>query len=302
MPEKFSIIAPTRNRGYTLSQVVHSWYAQADVDEVVFVDDAGSDDTQDIVCAMRERHAGIRSIYLRNPQRRGAAYSRMQGVKACSNDVVLFCDDDDFLGAGYAQTCLRKMLEKNAAIVSGRHFYRLPGEAITQAVRRFGTGLIEQQPFDTLRFRVNTDARFEGDLEMPFTHGIFMTRRSLLLGYGLDAFYSKGNGFREESDVQIRAFLDGHRIVVTNEAHAVHLHPSEVRSGGQRVGRLQRYFWTVYYTRYFFRKYFDRAREKLRIPYPQPAAMLLYALLEGYVFFVRPFVILPGRLLAKWRR
>lgn len=270
--------------------------------ELIVVDDAGTDDTRTVVEGLRERAPHLAITYLRNEQRQGAAYSRMRGVREAANEFVLFCDDDDFLGPGYSATCRRKLEEGAAEVVSGRHFYRLPDEEIEAAIHRFGNGLLVQRPFDRLRFKVNTDARFEGDVQMPFTHGIFMTRRSLLLGYGLDAFYSKGNGFREESDVQMRAFLDGHRVLVTNEAHAVHLHPSEVATGGQRVDRFSRYYWTVYYTRYFFKKYFDASRKKLGIPYGQSTAMVLYALIEGYIFFIRPFVILPGRVVQALRR
>ncbi|MBI3774793.1 MAG: glycosyltransferase family 2 protein [Gammaproteobacteria bacterium] len=256
-----SLVVPTFNRAYTLKCVADSYYEQADVTEIIFVDDAGEDETQHLVEQLAVRHIDIKTLYLKNPQRRGASYSRFVGVKAASNDLILFCDDDDFLGPDYARTCQRKMDEHGAAIVSGRHFYRLPDEPVSDAIKRFGFGISNQPTFDPLRFRLNTDARFEGDLELPFTHGIYLVRRALLLQYGLDPYYSKGNGFREESDVQIRAYLDGHRIVVTNAAHAVHLNASEVRSGGQRVGRLSRFYWTVYYTRYFYAKYFNAARK-----------------------------------------
>ena len=302
MTDRISIVVPTRNRAYTLRQVLESHYTQADVDEVLIVDDAGTDDTQALIETFALRHPGVRTIYHRNPERQGAAGARMAGVQRCTNEVVLFCDDDDFLAPGYARTCRRKLAETDAAVVSGRHFYRLPGEAIDAAVRRFGTGLTRQAPFDKLRFRLNGDAHYPGDVELPFTHGIFMARRSLLLHYGFDVYYCKGNGFREESDLQMRAFLDGHRIVATNEAHAIHLHPSEVRVGGQRVNRVQRYFWTVYYTRYFYRKYFERARQRLSIPYSGGAAIVLFALIEGAVFFVRPLFIAPARIAAAWRR
>jgi hypothetical protein len=58
----------------------------------------------------------------------------------------------------------------------------------------------------------------------------------------------------------------------------------------------------VYYTSYFYRKYFARARVRLRIPYPGSAAIVLFALIEGVVFFVRPLFIAPARLAAAWRR
>lgn len=299
--EKVSIVVPTRNRAYTLGQVIGSFYGQADVSEVIIVDDAGNDNTVEVVEKFANRHKNIRTVVLHNPEQKGAAYSRMEGVKASTNEFVLFCDDDDFLGADYARICRRKIQGQQVGMISGRHFYRQPGEDLDDAIKRFGIGLVNQPAFDTFRFRVNTDARFEGDIELPFTHGIFLARRSLLLNYGLDPFYSRGNGFREESDVQIHAYLDGNRVLSTNEAHAIHLHPSEVRTGGQRVGRFRRFYWTVYYTHYFYRKYFDRAKLKLGIPYSRRIAMLIFICIEFYMFFVRPVFVLPRHLIQRWQ-
>lgn len=298
-----SLVVPTYNRAYTLKQVIDTFYQQADVNEIIIIDDAGVDETGILVKEFAARHkTRIHTVYLRNDERKGAAYSRMKGVRVALNEYILFCDDDNFLGPHYARTCRRKIDELGASIVSGRHFYRLPGELLEDAIKRFGSGLRRQRPFDTLCFRVNTQALFAGDFEIPFTHGIFLTRKSLLMRYELDAFYSKGNGFREESDVQVRAFLDGHRVLVTNDAHAIHLHNSEVKSGGQRVQRLQRYYWTVYYTRYFYKKYFRGMKARLNIPYSAGVAITLFAVVEFYMFFVRPVFLLPGRLLQRWRQ
>ena len=244
----------------------------------------------------------ISTVFIENKKKMGASYSRMEGVKAASNEYILFCDDDEFLGPDYARVCKEKIDNKGASIVSGRHFYRQPNESVSDAIARFGNGISCQNPFDPVRFCLNNNAVFEGDIEVPFTHGIYMARKSLLFTYGLDPYYSKGNGFREESDVQARAFLDGNKIVLTNDAHAVHLNWSEVRSGGQRVNRLKRYYWTVFYTNYFLSKYFDGFKKALCIPYTRSTAMLIYAVLEFYMFFMRPFVILPSRVLQLFSR
>ncbi len=291
-----TIVVPTRNRAYTLALVLKTHFEQPAVTEIIIVDDAGTDETRAVVESFSDRYQAVRTVYLRNQVRKGAGYCRMRGVEASSGEFVLFCDDDDFLGPAYARVCRTKLEQHGASIVSGRHFYRLPNEEIDTAIRRFGTGLVEQKPFDVLRFRVNTDACFKGDIEVPFTHGIFMTRRSLLLQYGFDVTYAKGNGFREESDMQMRAFLDGHKVVVTNDAHAVHLNMSEVPSGGQRVNRLLRYYWTVYYTEYFYKKHFDRFKIKAGVAYPKSVAILLFAFIELYVFFVRPLPVFFARV------
>jgi len=294
--EMISIVVPTYNRAYTLKLVMHTYYEQECVSEVIFIDDAGSDETDALINETSRLYENIDTVYIKNTKNMGAAYSRKRGVSVAKNHYILFCDDDDFIAPGYAKTCYKKIIENGASIVSGRHFYRNKGEKLSDAIQRFDTGINKQRAFDKLRFRINTDAVFHGDILVPFTHGIFMSTKSLLEKYGLDSYYSQGNGFREETDIQIRAYLDGHNIVVTNDGHAIHLHPSEVKSGGQRVNRISRFYWTIYYTNYFFKKYFDKARKKLDIPYNRSVAIFLYSAIEAYIFFLRPFLIFPFKL------
>src|SRR2546429_6333061 len=84
---------------------------------------------------------------LTNTHRVGASESRNVGVREASNEYILFCDDDEYLEAGYAQTCLGKLLQLDAGAVSGRRIYLDVDESPMQAVRRFGTGLRQAQPF-----------------------------------------------------------------------------------------------------------------------------------------------------------
>src|SRR5512134_330435 len=98
-----SLIVPTRNRAHTLQRVAPSYFAQDGVDEILFVDDAGTDDTADVVARIAAGHPGVHCRVLRNAQRLGASQSRNVGVQACRNSYVLFCDDDEYLELGYAR-------------------------------------------------------------------------------------------------------------------------------------------------------------------------------------------------------
>lgn len=294
-----SLIIPTRNRAYALQEVLPSFFEQPKVSEIIFIDDQSEDDTFLVITHFQKETPLIKVVYCRNEKREGASYSREKGVKLATNEYILFCDDDEFLGPNYCQILLSKILENKADIVSGRHFYRLPNENILKAIARFGKGINDEKAFDVRSFKVNTDAYLDKDTYLPFTHGIFLVSKKLLQQFGIDPYYRKGNGFREESDFQMRAYIHGHRILVTNDAHCVHMNMSEVRSGGQRVNRLRRFYWTIFYTSYFYSKYFNRAAELLDISYSKRSAILLFSALEFNRFFIRPFFILFGKL---WNR
>ncbi|MGZ3810028.1 MAG: glycosyltransferase family 2 protein, partial [Bacteriovorax sp.] len=224
-----TLIVPTFNRAYALEQVLDTFYQQEQVNEIVFVDDASVDQTQNVIEKFSKKYPLIKTIYLKNERNMGASYGRWFGVESSSNDYILFCDDDEFLESNYASVCLAKYKTGVASIISGRHFYRLPGEELNNAIKRFGLGLEKGPVFGKVRFKIYTDAIFEKDIFIPFTHGIFFTTKSLINQFKIDSYYSKGNGFREESDLQVKAFLSGHKILMTNDTHCIHMNMSEVR-------------------------------------------------------------------------
>lgn len=284
-----SLIVPTYNRAYALQQVLDTFFSQKSVSEIIFVDDCSCDNTAEVVAQFSQKFPAVKVVYHKNQQRSGASYSRSIGVGLASNNYVLFCDDDEFLGPNYAHICMKKVAEGRADIVSGRHLYRKVGEDYLQSIKRFEFGLQHGRIFGKVRFKVYTDSIFLKDLLVPFTHGIFLTTTDLLKACPMDPFYAKGNGFREESDFQVDAYLRGKKILITNDCHCVHMNMKEVKTGGQRTSRVSRYFWSVYYTHYFLKKYFVGLKKKLDLPYGYTVAMTLYAMAEFYDFFVRPF-------------
>ena len=283
-----SIVIPTRNRAHTLRLVAHSYFAQELVDEVIFVSDAGDDDSEAVLTAIAHAHPGVRMHFLRNVRRLGAAQSRNVGVHACSNHYVLFCDDDEYLEPGYARTCLAKLERLQAAAVSGRRVYMQPGETPGGALRRFGNGLRDGAPFHPVLCEYVNGARFAGDRWQPITNAIILTHRELLLRYPFDGAYAQGNGYREETDYQMNLFVHGHDIWVTNDCHSLHLPLSEVRTGGQRTQAWRRIYWSIHYTNHLFRKYYEAYASRLHLHTPRAMALAAFAAFAVYRELLRP--------------
>jgi glycosyltransferase involved in cell wall biosynthesis len=289
-----TLIVPTRNRAHTLRRVAPSYFAQDDVDELIFVSDAGDDDTPAILTEIARRFPQKTLRILRNESRLGASQSRNVGVAAGTNDYILFCDDDEYLEAGYARILLEKLQAPNVGAISGRRIYLLPGETESQALGRFGVGLHRFKPFRTLICEYVNGAKFSGDLAIPITNAIILTRKSLLLEFPFDNHYARGNGYREETDYQMNLFVNGFDIRVTNDCHSFHLPLSEVRTGGQRTGRVKRLYWSVYYTRYFFGKYYERYAQRLGLRWPRWFALAAFAIFAVYRETLRPLLHAAG--------
>lgn len=283
-----TMIVPTYNRAHTLRRVIPSYYEQDLVTEIIFVSDAGTDDSESVVLQCGARYPHVDTHFLRNSVRGGASRSRNVGVSRAANDFILFCDDDEYLQKDYAAVCLRKLIARNAGAVSGRRVYMRAGETTEQAVSRFGQGVRNSRPFRKLICEYVNAARFEGDIRLPVTNAVILTRKQLLQKFPYDDYYSLGNGYREESDYQMNLFVHGYDIVVTNDCHSIHLPMSQVRSGGQRTNTLKRIYWSIHYTRYFFGKYYRRYAERMHMRWPQWAALCAFALFTTYRETLRP--------------
>jgi glycosyltransferase involved in cell wall biosynthesis len=284
-----SLVVPTHNRAHTLRRVAPSYFTQEDVDEIIFVDDGGHDDTAEVLARIAAMHPQMRWQLLRNETRHGAAQARNLGVQACRNDYVLFCDDDEYLEPGYARTCLAKLTHYGAGAVSGRRVYMEDDdESPQQAVRRFGHGLRKSAPFRRLACEYVNGARFSGDLQLPITNAVILTRRALLVMHPFDESYVEGNGYREESDFQMNLFVHGHDIWVTNDTHSIHLPASVVRNVGARTSRWHRLYWQNHYTRHFFGKYYIAYARRLGLWSPRSVALAAFFVFSLYKEFLHP--------------
>jgi glycosyltransferase involved in cell wall biosynthesis len=285
-----TLIVPTRNRAHTLRLVAPSYFAQDDVEELIFVIDAGDDDTPAVLAEIARRYPRKTLRILRNEIRLGASQSRNVGVAASTNDVILFCDDDEYLETGYARILLEKLQASGLGAVSGRRVYMLAGETESQALRRFGVGMRNAKPFRALICEYVNGARFSGDLAIPITNAIILTKKNLLLEFPFDDHYARGNGYREETDYQMNLFVNGFDIRVTNDCHSFHLPLSQVRTGGQRTNPFKRLYWSVHYTRYFFGKYYARYARRLGLRSPRWFALVAFSIFAAYRETLRPLL------------
>lgn len=285
-----SIVIPTRNRAHTLRLVAPSYFAQDLVTEVIFVNDCGTDETAHVIRDIVRDFPRVLARILDNPKRLGASQSRNVGVAEARNDFILFCDDDEYLEPGYAKICLGKLESLNAAAVSGRRIYMQDGETQNGASERFGKGLRRTPFFNPLICENINGAFFEGDLQVPFTNAIILTRKTLLQKFPYDGFYARGNGYREETDYQMNLYVNGLDIYITNDCHTFHLPMSQVRTGGQRVTKLKRVYWSIFYTHYFFKKYYPRYAERIGTRVPQLSALLMFSVFALYREFLRPLL------------
>jgi GT2 family glycosyltransferase len=117
----WSVVITTRNRAQMLKRCIESAFQQSVPVEVIVIDEASSDDTEQVVKAF-----GPRVIYHRNETAVGQAKAANIGLRLASGSWIKPIDDDDYLSSD----CLREMGTKlegwfargeNPVLISGRY-------------------------------------------------------------------------------------------------------------------------------------------------------------------------------------
>ncbi|GIW66814.1 MAG: hypothetical protein KatS3mg095_0712 [Candidatus Parcubacteria bacterium] len=92
----FSIITPTYNRAYIINKTIESVLRQNFDDwEMIIIDDASNDNTEDVIRKYCEQTQKIK--YLRLEKNSGPNIARNFGVEKAKGDWLIFLDSDDEL-------------------------------------------------------------------------------------------------------------------------------------------------------------------------------------------------------------
>ena len=100
-----TIVVPSFNKIRYIGEMIASVRAQSHVNwELLFIDDASTDGTQQMIVSIAKEEPRIRLHFL--PQNRGANHCRNLGITMARGEYVIFLDADDLLGPH----CLRDRL------------------------------------------------------------------------------------------------------------------------------------------------------------------------------------------------
>jgi glycosyltransferase involved in cell wall biosynthesis len=248
MVTSLTILAPTHNRPEVLALVWPTWIRQEGVKEIVIVNDGSTISYKDVFNDMAAvcESQGIRLKIVEIPKRVGAPAAKNTGLTECTSDEILTTDDDILLPDDMVARCRADRPSVGCPVLVGpRVIYLQNSETHVSALKRAAQ---EEQPyFDIKKLTLCAWAHPGAVREYPFITAVViwpadLFRRGLRFfeGYG-------GNGYREESDPQLKAAQEfGAKVFLTPDAYCFHLPPSVAyaRRGGQRRGGI---FWFEYW-------------------------------------------------------
>lgn len=183
MPPVVSVVVPAKNAAAYIGETIASALAQADVSEVIVVDDGSTDDTVAIVQAIRDPRLGL----IVNDTS-GVSAARNLGARSARGNWLMFLDADDRLRPDAVSTLLTVAKTAPHAVLIYGDYNTIDSAGL--AIGRRGLLKGRRKP--------------SGDVLERLASGNFIVNGGIMLVRG-DAFRSTG-GF----DVSLRYCEDWH--------------------------------------------------------------------------------------------
>lgn len=245
-----SIIIPTYNRAYVLNTTIPK-YSEADVEEIIVVDDGSTDETKNVVekyCLFDKRIK-----YFSNKDNRGSPFSRNRGVDLASSDWIFFGEDDAYPAPGAISELYECLISSNLQIGGPRLVYLGNGESEMEAIKKGS----HETPvdFDKERFYFNTS--WTGKVDV--LHALMMVNKSVFKYIKYDEKY-RGNAYREETDFCLEARKREYEIEFFPSSVMFHL--PRLKTGGQWNGKRFKYEIDILVNNfYFYKKHYQYMRQ-----------------------------------------
>lgn len=254
MPEnqpKVTVVIPTYKRSHLLAETIPT-YLQAEVAQLVLVDDCSPDDTPEVARQLMQRDPRI--TYLRNEVNGKQTTSKNRGKALATTEFVYFGDDDSCLSPGALAILLSTAKETSSDIVGASALYLRDDQDSESAViarRTVATKVDDVVNLSRLQFDFAANA--PRPLQVPVCHASFLIRADAAKALDFDTGYI-GNCYREETDFLVRCRARGLTITYEPRALQINLPPSQATGGARGRGRLSYEVYALYNTARFLGK------------------------------------------------
>ncbi len=289
-----SIIVPMRNEDTVAAAMFEALVASNyphELLEIIPVDDQSQDDTSTIAYTYSQRYPFIKPIYNLQGER-GKPNALNRALAHTSNEIVLVFDADYTPGHDLIRELVMAFVDPEVGAVMGRVVPRNNSSSLLTrllALERSGGYQVDQQ------------ARYNLDLFPQYGGTVGGFRRSVVLELG--GFDSKT--LAEDTDLSVRLFLHGWRIMYANRAECYEEVPETWAARFQQLRR-----WAHGHNRCFAVNIIPLLRSsKVTSVQKLDGALLLFIycvppiLLSGiaanaFLFFAGAIPIIPGILFA----
>ena len=243
--QKVSIVIPSYNRAQELERCIRSLLSlnyPLDRLEIIVVDDASTDNTQTMLCSLRNEltsHFLILHI-IRHEQQSGVAIARNKGTQAATHSIIAYIDSDCVATPDWLSNLIPYLQDTRVAMVGGeiraydcttsRGRYEDVCSSLymgthSQQVRREGP--LTYLPTANLLIRKSVWQHLDGFAPLTQGEDVDFCRR--LLATDARILYVPHGTVYHDYRTQLRAFLGIRTAYATAEASLLKRHPTERR-------------------------------------------------------------------------
>lgn len=222
MNQCVSVIVPSHNRANVLCKTIPT-YLQDGVAELILIDDASTDTTQDVVKDLMKQYPQIR--YYRNEKNLRQTGSKNRALKYVTQPYVYFGDDDSILIPGSISYLLKVMKEVHADVMGALPLYADDDSDlinISALIDRKAPIIKDWKDKVALNNLEKLDFFFRASApcRVPFTHACALVKTEWAKSVEFDSGYI-GNAYREETDYWLQLSEQGATIYFAASENAV---------------------------------------------------------------------------------
>ncbi len=210
---KLSVVITTRNRAYKLLQCISSVLSSDYVEnyEIIVVDDASTDDTQDIVHKFIDSNCHQRIRYIKNDQQLMMVRSRNLGAKASVGKYILFIDDDNCIDRSMINVLIQHIENHPDVGIIGPAMYARAANTPYLLYQRISKYTGRTKGYNTSQSIIN---------ESDGVPNVFMIRASVM--HECDFFDERIVQTFTEPDFAANAKRNGYNCVMHSQAKTYH--------------------------------------------------------------------------------
>lgn len=281
---KISVIIPTYNRAHLLEKTIPTYF-QENVEEVIIINDASTDNTEEILIKLKEKYPKIKFFNLEKNSKQ--TYCKNMGMTLLSKEIdyVYFGDDDSILLPNSINYLYETLVNYKADLVGAKAIYLKSSkelENIDETLKK-----IKKIPINEIgekhleKFYCCYD--IEKPIEVLITYACFLIKKEILekIKFSLDY---KQNCYREETDFTLRVHKLGKKLMYDSRACQINL-PREQATGGAHIngilGKIKWYYWLIRNNHIFIKKHYDYLKKNNYLNENKIFYEIKFALKEG---------------------
>lgn len=281
-----SVIIPSYNRAHLLSYTLPT-YIQPKVGEIIIINDASTDNTEQVIKTLTKKYNIIKYVKLKHNRKQ--PYAKNVGIKLAKYKYIYFGDDDSFLLPNTLEELIKTMNDYKCDIVGARALYmnnNIELRHLNNYLEKCNSQHSAKKRlvnFNNLEFNFNL--YFDYPQKSDMVHACFLIKSKLAKKILFDTNYI-GNAYREETDFLMRAHKLNALMYYNSKATQINLPRNVAKGGAHSKGEFIWCLQTIRNNNYFLNKHYKYMKTKFKISENLPSMKLKFAtkILNNHLF------------------